>query len=140
MPADRTATPGCAPPVSIRRVREDDGEALIAANQRSLAALRPRGFAVPDPGRVRSWFDAQTQADAASFLVLQDGTDGIAGLLDASRIALGNFRSAYLGYWGFEGFGGRGLMTAGLRRLATMSAGLFWRTDRRLATASPHAP
>lgn len=41
--------------------------------------------------------------------------EGLVGLVNASEIVMGVFRSAYLGYYAFEACAGRGLMQAGMR-------------------------
>ena len=49
-------------------------------------------------------------------------TRELVGVVNASEIVLGAFKSAYLGYYGFEPHQGQGAMTAGLRRVV---GGLF---------------
>ncbi len=109
--------------VVVRRVRRDDEEALLAGNRRSRAALSPWVSPFLTETAFDAWFENQSQEDAASFLVLERRSGDIAGVFNLSRIVLGNFRSAYLGYWGLQGFGGRGLMTLGLRLVAQEAFG-----------------
>jgi [ribosomal protein S5]-alanine N-acetyltransferase len=49
------------------------------------------------------------------FLICRREDDAIAGVANVSEIVRGNFRSAYLGYFAFEPFAGRGYMREGLR-------------------------
>lgn len=41
--------------------------------------------------------------------------EGLVGIINANEVVRGVFHSAYLGYYAFEGFAGRGLMQAGMR-------------------------
>jgi ribosomal-protein-alanine N-acetyltransferase len=45
----------------------------------------------------------------------EDGEEAIVGVFNLSQIFLGPFRSAYLGYYAFSPFAGRGYMSLGLR-------------------------
>jgi ribosomal-protein-alanine N-acetyltransferase len=60
-----------------------------------------------------------------SFLIIEKETGSIAGAINLSQIFMGPFRSAYLGYYLFEGFTGRGLMTDAVRTLLRWAFGEF---------------
>lgn len=49
------------------------------------------------------------------FLIIEKDSGSIAGAVNISQIFMAGFRSAYLGYYLFEGFTGRGLMTDAIR-------------------------
>jgi ribosomal-protein-alanine N-acetyltransferase len=54
------------------------------------------------------------QPNCRSFLIERLDGDGLVGVVNASEIVRGNFRSCYLGYYAFAGQTGQGLMTEGL--------------------------
>ena len=51
----------------------------------------------------------------AGFLVVPEGSSGIAGVINISEIVRGAFQSAYLGYYAFVPYAGSGLLFRGLR-------------------------
>ncbi|MEZ5307670.1 MAG: GNAT family N-acetyltransferase [Pyrinomonadaceae bacterium] len=56
---------------------------------------------------------SNTDSERRLLVIEKDGNQ-IAGVLSISQIFLKGFCSAYLGYYAFEGFQGRGLMSQGL--------------------------
>jgi ribosomal-protein-alanine N-acetyltransferase len=75
-----------------------------------------RGWVAPprDRATFRRFVEGAESGSRASFLVITD-EDAIAGVVNASEIVRGNFKSAYLGYYAFEPHAGRGLMRVALR-------------------------
>ena len=69
------------------------------------------------PTAYRAWLARARRPDFKAFLVLRKGDNAIAGVINVSQIVLGNFRSAYLGYYGSAPLCGQGYMTEGLRLL-----------------------
>jgi ribosomal-protein-alanine N-acetyltransferase len=53
-------------------------------------------------------------AAVISLLMRERTTEALLGVFNLSQISRGNFRSAYLGYYGHAAFAGRGYMTEGL--------------------------
>ena len=51
------------------------------------------------------------------FLVVTADTSDLVGVINVSEIVRGTFQSAYLGYYAFVPFNGRGLMFQGLRQV-----------------------
>lgn len=51
------------------------------------------------------------------FLVERLDRGGLVGVINASEIVRGNFRSCYLGYYAFTGQTGQGYMTEGMRQV-----------------------
>ena len=67
-----------------------------------------------EPGEPASWFErllARGRGETDRSLLVCDADDGsIAGVMNLSHIVMGRFRSAFLGYYAFEPFAGRGYM------------------------------
>lgn len=53
--------------------------------------------------------------DFRGFLICCNRTDAIAGVVNISQIYYGPLQSAYLGFYAFEGYQGKGLMRQGLQ-------------------------
>jgi ribosomal-protein-alanine N-acetyltransferase len=115
------------PPLALRPLTPADAPAIAAATR---ASRRLHGRWVRPPA---------TEAEALAWLALDpertrsyglwlppDGAapqERLAGCLRLSQIALGNFRSAYLGYWAVAPHAGQGHMTRGLRLLVKEAFG-----------------
>jgi ribosomal-protein-alanine N-acetyltransferase len=71
-----------------------------------------------EPGEPAPWFDrllARNSTETDRSLLVCDADDGsIAGVMNLSQILMGPFRSAFLGYYAFEPFAGRGYMRAAM--------------------------
>ena len=102
-------------PVEVQRVRRADAAELIAANRASVAYHAPwiTGFA--DQAGFDAWFARGITGANVSLVARERPGGAIVGVVNFNEIVLGVFRSAYLSYWGYAGFGGRGLMTEALR-------------------------
>lgn len=108
-------------PVALRAPVAADEERFIALAQRSRALHGPWTSAPSTPEAFAAYL-AQTDTPAnRGFLVcLLDRTgegEQIAGVFNLSHIVMGNFRSAYLGYYVFAGYERQGVMRAGLQQL-----------------------
>ena len=88
----------------------DDAAALAAALLRNRAYMRPF-----EPWRAETYYTPEGQAarlaDGGRRWFAVDG-ERVVGMATLSGIVLGPFRSASLGYWVDEEYGGRGLATA----------------------------
>ena len=102
-------------PVEVQRVRRADAAELIAANRASVAYHAPwiTGFA--DQAGFDAWFVRGLAGANVSLIARERPGGAIVGVVNLNEIVLGVFRSAYLSYWGYVPFGGRGLMTEALR-------------------------
>jgi ribosomal-protein-alanine N-acetyltransferase len=104
--------------VLLRPPRHKDGEAFVAAAMASRR-LHARWVKAPDSAEAfvayRARF-ASRRLDAAhaGFLALRRDDAQLVGVFNFSEIVRGAFQSAYLGYYGFQGQVGQGLMREGL--------------------------
>ena len=76
-----------------------------------------------DADAFASWLRRARTADRESLLVCREEGGAIAGVYNIGQIFYGPFRSAYLGYYGFAPFAGRGYMRENV-------AERFWREVR----------
>ena len=75
-----------------------------------------RGWVSPpsDRGKFVQYIRSLRSDRRAGFLVVTDAGE-IAGVINVNEIVRGSFQSAYLGYYAFEPFAGRGFLHRGLR-------------------------
>ena len=112
--------------VTLRRPSRSDGPALVAAHQASASYLAPWVEPFADMAGFETWYAKRLTGGNISFMAIAPD-DAIAGVVNISEIVIGVFQSAYLGFYGIAGFGGRGLMTDAIRqsiRFAFDDAGL----------------
>jgi ribosomal-protein-alanine N-acetyltransferase len=102
-------------PVDVQRVRRADGAELIAANRESAAYHAPWITGFTDQAAFDTWFARGITGANIALIARERPSGAVAGVVNLNEIVLGAFRSAYLSYWGYAGFGGRGLMTQALR-------------------------
>jgi len=90
---------------------------FLRAVRRSRALHR--GLVTPpdDAEKFRQFVQGLRARNRDGFLVLPAEGDGIAGVVNISEIVRGSFQSAYLGYYAFVPYAGRGLMRQGLARV-----------------------
>jgi len=100
------------PLVSIAPVVPADALELIAANQASRAYHAPWATPFTDRAGFDEWFG---KLDGANVALVARAAGRIIGVINFSQIVLGNFRSAYCGFYGMAGTGGNGLMTGALQ-------------------------
>lgn len=99
------------PLVVINPVTAADGPELVQANQRSRDHHAPWAQPFLDEAGFRAWL-GRTRDDRCVGLVAREAATGqVAGVVNLSEIVRGSFQSAYLGFYGMAGMGGRGLMT-----------------------------
>ncbi len=101
--------------VTIRQPGTADAAAFLAAVRRSRSLHR--GWVAP-PNTLRAYrlyLQRFTSEADRGFLVVHEPTKQLVGVINISHIIRGSFHSAFLGYYAFAGFAGRGLMKEGMR-------------------------
>lgn len=102
-------------PVTLRAPRPSDADEFIDA-ARSSRGLHDE---LVHPPETRAAFEIYVgrneSALNACFLIIENESGRIAGTINLSQIFRGAFLNAYLGYYLFEGFTGRGLMTEAMK-------------------------
>ncbi len=82
--------------------------------RQSRALHRPWTYAPEDAEAFSAYLErCRTSIDAS--LVCRREDDAIAGVMNVNNIVMFGFRSAALGYYGFEPFAGQGYMAEGLQ-------------------------
>ena len=71
------------------------------------------------PGAFRAHLARQEGQRCAVFFLWLEKSQALVGVVNLSEIVRGHFQSAYLGYYAFEPFAGRGLMQDGLSQVIT---------------------
>jgi ribosomal-protein-alanine N-acetyltransferase len=100
-------------PVRLERPAPRHAQSFLRAVQASRALHR--GWVSPpnDRPKFAQYVQSSRNGRREGFVVVT-GRDDIAGVVNVSEIVRGSFQSAYLGYYAFEPFAGRGLLRAGL--------------------------
>jgi ribosomal-protein-alanine N-acetyltransferase len=92
----------------------DDKENFLKAVSKSK---RLHGSWVEAPNsedKFKAYVDRVCQSSHEAYLVL-DSNNNMVGVYNVNEIVRGCFQSAYLGFYAFEGYAGRGLMSAALK-------------------------
>jgi ribosomal-protein-alanine N-acetyltransferase len=105
--------------VFIRPGRLSDEPRFLAAVEQSRKLHHP-WVQAPVPRRAfRGYLQRHEGGRNAGFFIWLDEPRGLVGVANLSEIVRGIFNSAYLGYYAFEPFHGRGLMQRGLSQVIT---------------------
>jgi ribosomal-protein-alanine N-acetyltransferase len=97
----------------IRAVVAADEAAFIAA-ARASRKLHGAWVSPPRDAAAFARYLARFDGVAHHGFVVLDAAGELAGAINLTNIVMGAFCSGYLGYFAFQGFEGRGLMTQGL--------------------------
>ena len=104
---------GCR--VFIRVPTARDRDEFLALMRSSRRSLRPWVKPPADRAAFAAYLKRTRRPTERGFFVCRREDRVIAGVINVSQISLGNFRSAYLGYYAGGSFAGKGYMSAGLR-------------------------
>lgn len=96
-----------------------DEDEFLAAVARSRKLHYPWVQAPVTSKAFRDHLKRQQGARSAVFFIWLHEPRALVGVVNLSEIVRGSFQSAYLGYYAFEPFAGRGLMQQGLSRVIT---------------------
>lgn len=114
-------------PVALRAPVAADGARFIALAQRSRALHTLWTSAPSTPETFADYLALIDSPANRGFLACMPDQAGkgeqIAGVFNLSQIVMGNFCSAYLGYYVFAGYERRGVMRAGLQQLVRHAFG-----------------
>ncbi len=107
--------------VFLRTPTAEDQQAFIALAERSQSLHSPWTSAPRTAAEYGKYLQTMTSHPNYGVLVCKSSGIGpqheIAGVINVTQMVAGNFRSAYLGYYAFEGYEGQGLMRLGLTQL-----------------------
>ena len=100
--------------ISIRLGSSADEGEFLGAVDRSRKLHHPWVQAPATPQAFQDYLSKHTDPHGAAFFVWLDEPSALVGVVNLSEIVFGCFRSAYLGYYAFVPYAGRGYMTQGL--------------------------
>ncbi len=115
----RTAFPVTGEQVLIRRGSLSDEPEFLAAVDRSRRLHHPWVQPPNTPAAYRDYLSKHQEPHGIAFFIWLEASRGLVGVVNVSEIVQGCFRSAYLGYYAFVPFAGRGLMKEGLAQVIT---------------------
>jgi ribosomal-protein-alanine N-acetyltransferase len=105
--------------VLIRPGSLADEEVFLAAVARSRKLHHPWVQAPSTPEGFRDYLMKRQDPRGAAFFVWTNEPGGLVGVVNLDEIVRGCFLSAYLGYYAFVPYAGRGLMREGLSQVVT---------------------
>ena len=117
--SDRPAFPVTGEQVFIRRGSLSDEPEFLAAVDRSRGLHHPWVQPPHTPDAYRDYLSKHQEPHGITFFIWLEASRGLVGVVNVSEIVHGCFHSAYLGYYAFVPFAGRGLMKEGLAQVIT---------------------
>ncbi len=103
--------------VLLRPLQAGDASEIVRLARASRALHRSWVHPPGDHAAFRSYLRRSRQETVRTLVVVRREDGAIVGLFSLSQIFLGNFRSAYLGYWIGAPYAGRGCMREGMALL-----------------------
>ena len=107
------------PRVHVRPAGADDEGEFLAAAERSRAFHHPWVQAPKTSQAYHEYLSKHGDARSLAHFIWLDEPRALVGVVNLNEIVHGCFRSAYLGYYVFLPFAGRGLMKDGLGQVIT---------------------
>jgi ribosomal-protein-alanine N-acetyltransferase len=106
-------------PIVIRPASLSDEAIFLSAVRKSRKLHHPWVSPPSSVSAFRRYIGKRHDPRFASFFIWASDPAGLVGVVDLSEIVQGCFRSAYLGYYAFEPYAGRGLMKTGMAQVIT---------------------
>jgi [ribosomal protein S5]-alanine N-acetyltransferase len=103
----------------IRLASDADEREFLDAAERSRALHHPWVQAPATPKAYREYVASHQDPRGMAFFIWGDDPRGLVGAVNVNEIVRGSFCSAYLGYYAFVPYAGRGLMKNGLAQVIT---------------------
>jgi ribosomal-protein-alanine N-acetyltransferase len=102
------------PSVHIRPIVPSDENQFLERAIASRSLHRPWSHPPTTPAAFRDHVAAFDEANSAGLVVCRNEDRAVVGYFGLGQIVYGKFRNAYLGYYAFRPFDGRGYMREGL--------------------------
>ena len=96
--------------ITISQVSTDDRAELVVANLASIDLHEPWIYPCRDDSAFMAYLSRCDNERCAGFVARELTSGQLAGVVNLSEIVRGSFQNAYMGYYGFAGSQGRGLM------------------------------
>lgn len=100
--------------IQIREPQLADSTQFLKAVAQSIKLHHPWLYPPNNEKEFRDYLFKLQQPNSRSYFLINDAS-AIAGVFNISEIVRGCFQSAYLGYYAFQGFNAKGLMSQGLK-------------------------
>ena len=123
--------------INLRHPKNEDAAEFI---EKSIASAEfHKGLVTPPTteGAFMTYVLKDALESNECFLICNNSDDGILGAINLSQIFHGGFKSAYLGYYLFNGFGGVGYATEAVNAIVKFSF-IDLRLHRIEANIQPH--
>jgi [ribosomal protein S5]-alanine N-acetyltransferase len=103
----------------IQLASHADEREFLDAVRRSRALHHPWVQPPATPDAYRDYLASHQDPRGIAFFIWLEEPRALAGVVNVNEIVHGSFRSAYLGYYAFAPYAGRGLMKDGLAQVIT---------------------
>ena len=110
---------GEAKRVFLRPPTTEDCEIFLSAVQASTALHHPWVEPPDTPDAFAAYLQRVSRDDCEGRLICVPQTGALVGVINLNNIIRSAFQNAYLGYYAFASFAGRGLMQEGLELMLT---------------------